>query len=252
MKPRILLTRPVGRNDDLGRVFEQIGFEPLSLPLLEIVSPEDPRPLNAAMRELESFAWVALTSANAVPPVAERSAVSRRPWPEATRLAVVGRATEAAARAVSLPVAEVAAKSRAEGLVELLRDRIVPGLPILLPQAADARPTLEEGLTAAGARVTAVVAYDKRMPRDAPLRARELWRAGPPDWATVTSPRIGRHLLRLLEDLGDLPRPKLVSIGPVTSAALAALGAPADAEAAEPSAVGLAEAVRAARASAFQ
>lgn len=250
MKPGVLVTRPAGRTDELGRALRDAGFDPLVLPLLTVVPPDDPAPLNAAVKRLGTFAWVVLTSANAAPPLAER--LGGFPWPRTTRLATVGPATEMAARVAGWPVSEVAKTPRAEGLVELLRDRVAGGVPVLLPQAADARPTLEDGLRAAGAEVTAVVAYDKRLPSDTVERARELWRRRAPAWATVTSPRIGRHLLELLDDLGDVPRPRLVSIGPVTSEALAQMGAPPDAEAVEPSPRGIAAALRSAHFDRFQ
>jgi uroporphyrinogen-III synthase len=237
---RVLVTRPAAQAGGLCRALEGAGLTPLPLPLLEVVQPTDPHPLDDALARLAEFDWVALASANAVPPVAER--LAPRAWPDGPRLAVVGHATAAAAERAGWPVERIAGKSRAEGLVELLAEE-VRGCRVLLPQAADARPTLADGLRATGARVTAVTAYDKRLPPETTARLRALVACGPLDWATVTSPRVGLHLLAVLQE-ARVPRPRLVSIGPVTSAALREMGAPPDAEAAEPSDAALAAAIQ--------
>ncbi len=109
------------------------------------------------------------------------------------------------------------------------------------------RPDLARGLRAAGARVTAVIAYRKRLPAPAPAGARRLF-ATAVGWVTCTSPRIARHLARLFGD--DWPRRRgelrAISIGPVTSAELRRLGVEPAAEAASPSDRALVEAMQAA------
>ena len=44
----------------------------IELPAIEVVPPEDPGPLDAALRGLEAYGWIAFTSANAVRAVANR------------------------------------------------------------------------------------------------------------------------------------------------------------------------------------
>jgi uroporphyrinogen-III synthase len=116
---------------------------------------------------------------------------------------------------------------------------------VLLPQAADAHPTLLEGLAAAGAEAVAVVAYDKRLPPDAPQRAAELFSTAPLGWVTFTSPRIVCHFAELLGSDWELRRKELkaASIGPVTSAELRRRGVEPAAEAASPGDEELVEAV---------
>lgn len=207
------------------RAFEEAGFPVALLPLLEVTGPDDPAPLDAAVAALDRFDLLVLTSANAVAPFAERL---REPLPDRLLVAVVGPATARAVRGAGLPVHREAERAEAEGLVELLGPEI-RGRRVLFPQAADARRTLEEGLAAAGAEVTAVVAYDKRLPPGAPEQARELFgetpSAGTDDrslgWVTFTSPRVVRHFIDLIEGLGgwETRRDELraVSIGPVTT-----------------------------------
>jgi uroporphyrinogen-III synthase len=116
---------------------------------------------------------------------------------------------------------------------------------VLLPLAADARATLVQGLTAAGAEAVAVVAYAKRLPEEAPSRARELFAERPIGWATFTSGRVVRHFAELFRGEWEKRRHELraASIGPVTSAELRRHGVEPAAEAASPEAEELVAAV---------
>jgi uroporphyrinogen-III synthase len=124
----------------------------------------------------------------------------------------------------------------AEGLLAALAPRLRRGDRVLLPQAADARPLLARGLAAAGAEASAVVAYDKRLPAEAPRRAAELFAGSRLGWVTFTSPRIVRHFVALLA--ADWPRRRgelaAASIGGVTSDELRRHGVEPAAQAARP------------------
>lgn len=243
---RVVVTRPAHQAAGLASAFRDAGFSVELLPLLDVVPPEDPTHLNDAVSRLQDFDGVVLTSANAVPPLVERLPGN---WPSGVWVATVGAATTRRVREAGWTVDYEPEDSRAEGLVAELGPK-VNGARLLLPQAADARPTLEQGLREAGAEVTVAVAYDKRLPPCSPDQARRLFATDDPGWVTVTSPRIGRHLVELLQEIwgedwktrkGGL---RLVSIGPVTSQALRELGLQPAAEAAEPSNRGLVAAVR--------
>jgi len=236
--PRVVVTRPTHQAQGLMRAFAAAGFETVLLPLLEVTAPQDPAPLDAAAAELDRFDAVVFTSANAVAPFVERL---RTPLPEDLLVAVIGPATAKAVRKAGLPLHREAERAEAEGLVELLGGEL-QGRRVLVPQAADARATLEEGLTAAGAEVTAVVAYDKRLPPGAREQARELFgdRPGksPLGWVTFTSPRIVRHFVELIDGLGGWARRcvelQAVAIGPVTTRELERQGVAVIAEAERP------------------
>ena len=177
------------------------------------------------------YDWVVFTSANAV----EAFLPLAGPFPPALRVAAVGAATAGALRARGIEPHLMPEREEAAGLVESLAARI-GGRRVLLPQAADARPALREGLTAAGAEAVAVVAYDKRLPLDAPARAAALFGAAPIGWVTFTSPRIVRHFVALFGADWERRRGELraASIGPVTSAELRRRGVEPAAEAERP------------------
>jgi uroporphyrinogen-III synthase len=171
--------------------------------------------------------------------------------PGRLHVAAVGPATAAALRAWEIEPRLVAERSEAEGLLADLAPHVDRGRRILLPQAADARPTLAEGLARLGAEAVAVTAYDKALPADAPRRAAELFSTAPLGWVTFTSPRIVRHFVELFGGDWERRRPELraASIGPVTTAELRRRGVEPAAEAARPGDEGMVEAVARAAAS---
>jgi uroporphyrinogen-III synthase len=201
------------------------------LPLLEIVPPADPAPLERAATELYGYDWVAFTSANAVEafvPLAGSLLAS-------VRIAAVGAATSQALRDHGVEPDLTPEREEAAGLVESLAPEI-RGRRVLLPQAADALPILFEGLAAAGAEVTAVVAYDKRLPPDARRLAAAYFAGIPLGWVTFTSPRTVRAFAALFGEDWETRREGLraLSIGPVTSAELRSWGVEPAAEASRP------------------
>jgi uroporphyrinogen-III synthase len=225
---RVVVTRAEHQSTGLAAAFERAGAIVDLLPLLEIVPPADRAPLERAAAEVASFDWVVFTSANAVeafPPFAGAG----------VRVAAVGPATSRALRDRGIEPDLIPVDSEAAGLLASLAPGI-RGRRILLPQAADARPILFEGLAAAGAEVTAVVAYDKRLPPEARRLAAAYFAGIPLGWVTFTSPRIVRHFAALFGVGWERRRPELkaVSIGPVTSAELRRWGVEPAAEASRP------------------
>jgi uroporphyrinogen-III synthase len=289
---RVVVTRPERQAAGLVAAFAAAGARVEELPLLAVVPPADPAPLEGAVRafgaggrvgaagargevaaagasgtggetagrgEDPPFDWVAFTSANAVDALFDRLT---SPLPPGLRAAVVGPATAAALRRRGAEPDRIAARRDAEGLIAELAPLAAarraagrPPLRVLLPQAADARPALAAGLAAAGAEVAAVVAYDKRLPADAPARARAIFGddlpapAAPLGWVTFTSPRVVDHFVALFGPAWAARRSTLraASIGPVTTRALVRHGVAPAAEAATPADRALVEAVVAAR-----
>lgn len=228
---RVVVTRAEHQSEGLAAAFERAGARVELLPLLEVVPPADPRPLERAAAEAGSYDWIVFTSANAVQAFLPLTG----PLPEDVWIAVVGPATAEALRAFGIDPHLTARKAEAEGLVADLAPRVA-GRRVLLPQAADARPALLAGLREAGAEAVAVVAYDKRLPADAPARAAELFATTRIGWVTFTSPRVVRHFVEVLGADWERWKGELraVSIGPVTSAELRRYGVEPAAEAARP------------------
>ena len=243
---RVVVTRASHQAPGLITAFTAAGATVAALPLIELAPADDRQALHRAARDAGGFDWLVFTSANAVDAFLPLIEMPARRQP---RCAVVGASTAAALRRRGVQPALTATVPRARGLVADLVPRLAPGARILIPQADDARPDLARGLEAAGACVSVVRAYRKRLPTGAIAAARRLFRSEV-GWATCTSPRIARHLARCFGD--DWPRRRgdlrAISIGPVTSAELRRLGVEPAAEAKSPSDRAMVEATLRARA----
>lgn len=238
---RVVVTRAEHQSQKLCRALEAEGAEVVTLPLIEVVPPADSNALADATRRLPAFDHLILTSSNAVEAL---FAVLAGTIPATVKVAAIGTKTAEALSAHGRNADLVAERSQAEGLLEALLPDLQPGERVLLPQAADARPLLAERLVEARAAVEAVIAYEKRVPPGARRRAAEVFSDGALGWVTFTAPSIARNFRDLFDHWNQRSSTLLAaSIGPVTSHALRHLGVEPAAEAKEPSAAALVQAV---------
>ena len=162
---RIVVTRRKAQASSLVDALAERGATVLEVPAIEITTPPDLGPLDAAVGELDQYDWVVVTSPNAVAALLSRMTVLGL-FPQLTgkrtRLASVGPATTAALRA-SFPLDRVAlepkADHRAAGLLAAFDRRELARKQVLLPISSAARDELPEGLRQMGARVNVVTAY---------------------------------------------------------------------------------------------
>jgi len=230
---RILVTRAAHQAGKLSEGLRAAGAEPVEVPVLEIRPPASYEPLDAALRDLQTYDWLILTSANAVDAVAERRAAcglihnDQKP-----KIAAVGKATAEAARKAGFTVALTPKEYVAESLIETMTD-LAGGQRILLARAAIARDLIPDTLRATGAIVDVVDAYQNAIPQDAPAKLREAL-ASRIDAATFTSSSSVTHLAEVARAAGiafPIAGVKAISIGPITSATLRENGWPPDVEA---------------------
>lgn len=242
----VVLTRPLEQGRGLREALEGLGVSVIQLPAIEVVPPDDPAPLDAALRGLEAYGWIVFTSANAVRAVADRLKALGLPsalGPRGPRIAVVGSATGDALVA-SLPGEEVALRphgaSRAAGLLEALEELGVAGSRILLPLSSRGREDLPRGLAVAGAEVDCVVAYKTGEPPGLAQALRSCL-VGDPDLFVFASPSAVEALATASK--GRIAERPAVVIGPTTEEAARRAGLTVRAVAREPTDAGLKEAV---------
>lgn len=159
---RIVVTRAPHQAGEFAGMLRAHGVEPLLYPAVQIAPPEDPTPLDDALRRAAdgAFDWLVLTSHNTVLALAERERALGLAAPFATmRIAAVGPSTaEAATELLGVTVSLLPDEFVAESLVEAMQ-HTVEGNRVLLPQSAIARATIREGLSESDMVVTAVDAY---------------------------------------------------------------------------------------------
>lgn len=234
---RLLVTRRPEQSGALAALLRERGATVVELPTLALAPPADPAPLDAALRSLAGYDWLALTSANAATALAARLTTLGLPPPERLpRGATVGAATSAAARS-ALPWLSIdlepARDFRAQGLLAAFEACDLAGRRVLLPLSERARDVLAEGLRARGAAVDAPVAYRNLAPPG--LRAAfEQALSGGLDLLLFASPSSVENLREAAADL--LAGRACAVIGPVTERAARAAGLEVQAVA-EPSTV---------------
>lgn len=251
-RPLVAVTRAEPTRGAFAVALERRGAAVLRVPVVSAAPADDPWPLEAALQSLDRFDWLVLTSGRAVSVLVGRGLLERLERPGGPpRVAAVGPATAGALGALGIVPDLVAEEPGAAGLLRALADAYggkLRGVRVLWPRSDVARPDLRDGLAAAGAVVSDPVAY-----RTVPAAAAELapflrlLAARRVAAVTFLSPSAAEGLSSGLDGgLASLAGRALVaSIGPTTSAALRALGAPPDVEAETRTADGLAEALMA-------
>jgi uroporphyrinogen-III synthase/uroporphyrinogen III methyltransferase/synthase len=223
----VVVTRAGGGEDALSARLGALGAAIRALPAIATAPPVDLAPLDAALRALPRFDWVAFASATAVERVAARIAeLGLSPGAlSARRLAAVGPATAARLAAAVRPPDLVPAEASGEALARSLAPHVA-GKTVLLPRAAEGRPELLGGLREAGSAVTPVEAYRTIAAPPETLRHLAGWlAAGEVDAIAFASPSAVHAVVAALGgDRALLASALLAAIGPTTARALRELG----------------------------
>jgi uroporphyrinogen III methyltransferase/synthase len=203
---RVLVTRAEEQASELASALRTAGAEPVLVPMIALVPPQDPvvlARLDEVLAELGDFDGIVFASSNAVRFLAERARAVGRDLSEVrAQVFCVGQRTAQQALDVGLPVHAVATgRSDAEGLLAQILQAVEPaGKRFLVPRSDVGRTLLADGLQAAGADVAVVEAYRNVRPAvDSDALRREL-EAGTLPVLTFTSPSAVQHFLALLDD----------------------------------------------------
>ncbi len=224
---RIVVTRPADESDRSAGVLEALGAEVLAAPTVRILPLDDFGPLDDAIARLDSFDWLAFTSASGVRHFLDRldargldlRALGR------LKLAAIGPTTAEALARYRLRADLVPDSYRSEALAGAMAEQVA-GRRVLLARADRGRTILKDELERV-AEVEQVAVYRnadaEALPSDVLRRIED----GSVDWITVTSSAIADRLHGLLTDTarGRVGREvRLASLSPVTSATVARLG----------------------------
>ncbi len=263
---RVLVGRARHQAGALSAELRKHGATVIEIPLIEIRKPRTFRPLDAALRSVNRYDWLILTSVNGVDALWER--MERLRLDESAlqhlRVAAIGPATRKAIEQCGTKVDVVPKEYVAESVVRSLRRRI-KGKRVLLVRAKVARDVIPLELRKAGATVDVVEAYEAVVPRSSRTQLRSLLKnpGSRPHLVTFTSSSTVKNFVELLGAARSKPAlstgsvlstrlngVRFASIGPVTSSTLRALRLPVDIEAAEFTIPGLVEAIVSAMAAA--
>ena len=266
----VLLPRSPERAAPLAARLRAQGATVLVSPAIERAPIEDTVAMDAAVADLAGFAWVVVTSVNAIDELIASAARRGRTLAElsgrartgahpgsGTRWAAVGPATRRALEAAGVQVDLEAGVNSARGLLaafDALTEAPDHGpearttfdhpaadatRDVLLPQGDLAKPTMADGLRDRGWVPHVVTAY-RTVAHTLSPEVADAWRAGEVDVVVLTSGSVAREVAN---QLGADPHVAGVAIGEPTAEAAHAVGLRIDAVAAQATDDSLAEAV---------
>ena len=251
-KVRVLVGRARHQASALSSELRKLGATVLEIPFIEIRRPRSFKALDSALRNLDRYDWLILTSVNGVEALWRRLAKLglTRTKVKHLRIAAIGPATKKAIEQHGAKVEVVPKEYVAESVVRSLQNK-VEGKRVLLVRAKVARDVIPRELRNAGAQVDVVEAYETVVPRASRERLRTTL-ASPqrrPHVVTFTSSSTVRNFVALLgpRRAGTVPPAfegiRFASIGPVTSSTLRELGLRVDIQAREFTIPGLVKAI---------
>lgn len=229
----VVVTRARAQASALSERLRALGAEVIELPTIRITPLPDDADIDAACSDLDRYGMVVFASANGVDQMFHRlakRALDARAFRRETTVVAAGPATAERLRRHGIHPDVVAERFVAEGVVEALDDRDLSGLRVLVPQATAARPTLADALRTRGATVDALALYSAD---SEPVDPATLDRAMDADYLTFTAGSTVRSFASMLDGGVAAPPegPRVISIGPVTSAAATDAGLTVHAEA---------------------
>jgi uroporphyrinogen-III synthase len=241
---RVLIGRARHQAGALSAELRKFGASVIEIPFIEIRKPRSFKPLDGALKNLASYDWLILTSANGVEAMTERMKklrVRARAL-DHLRIAAIGPATKKAIEKHGLKVDVVPKEYIAESVVRSLKGK-VKGKRVLLVRAKVARDVIPQELRKADALVDVVEAYETVVPQSSHRRLQAALSTPTrrPQVVTFTSSSTVRNFVDLLGSRHASPAPqaargrgrprhrdlagvRMASIGPVTSSTLREFG----------------------------
>src|ERR1035437_6738402 len=158
---RIAITRAREQAGALRELLVARGTQVIEIPTIAICPPDSWEPLDAAIRRLNEFDYLLVTSANGVRNFLARLEVSGRNVRDLEKLIIgaIGPATAAEFTRAGVRVDLLPREYVAEGLLSTLSGRDLRGKAFLIPRAKVARDVVPRVLEDRGARVEVVEAY---------------------------------------------------------------------------------------------
>lgn len=221
----ILTTRATSQASQFNQMLVAKGASVVDFPALEIRAPKSWRQMDEAIAHIHRFDWLILTSANAVNYFLDRLLHQGKDFRAlaALKIAVVGKKTEAYLMQRGLAADFVPPSFVADSLIDHFPVNPA-GLKLLFPRVEQGgRAVLVTAMTAKGAAVTEVAAYESACPETIPLAAKLALESQSVDAITFASSKTVRHFAEMMaqafgaEWLDLLKGRAIASIGPQTS-----------------------------------
>lgn len=225
---RIVVTRTRTQASVLTERLTQLGAEVLEISTIRIVPLALSETARNKLRELpHHFDWLVFTSPNAVDLFFTEFFKVNADLRDLAgiKIATVGPATARKLGELHLRIDLQPTTFTAEKLAEAFAGKVTPQARFCLPQGRLADPLLAHQLRDAGALVEEWPIYDTQPETEDLSGAREAYLKKGAHWITFTSSSTAENWQALnLNPTAGAPLPKVISMGPVTSATLSRLG----------------------------
>ena len=204
---RILVTRARSQSSELANRIEELGGEPYEFPVIEIVKPSDPIELSnleTSLAAVGEYDWIFFTSVNGVEFFFQHLQEQGKDIRSlhGAKIVAVGPSTAKALRLRSIIPEQLPERFQAEGMVEVLGDRLKAGHKVLLPRGDKGRMWLPEKLTEMGLEVTDTVTYHTVMTGEDDVELLRMFDEGGIHAITFTSSSTVSNLLAILKRMG--------------------------------------------------
>jgi uroporphyrinogen-III synthase len=245
---RVLVGRARHQASALSAGLRALGAEIIEIPFIEIRKPRSYKLLDSALKHLDEYDWLILTSTNGVDALWERATklkLSEKQFKH-LQIAAIGPATSKRIEKHGLKVDIVPEEYVAESVVKSLRKQI-KGKRVLLARARIARDVIPRELRKLGAQVDVVEAYETVIPKSSRSRLRAVLKdpRRRPNVITFTSSSTVKNFVALVDKplRSTFAGIQFASIGPITSSTLRELVLRVDIEAKDYTIPGLVKAV---------
>jgi len=234
---RILVTR---EHSGGFEPLEDLGAEIIEFSTIKIVPPQDWAPLDRAIKNIETYHWLILTSANGVKFFFDRLFFNNRDIRDlkGIKICCIGSKTEEAIRKYGIRVDLVPEKFNAEGLIQTFmeyyntqgHEDAFKGVRFLLPRAEVARDIFPDTVRKLGGEIDVVTAYRTVKPETHGKRLKRFLKEGKITIATFTSAATFKNFLDIAGDDARelLSGVSIAAIGPVTARAIEKAGLKVD------------------------
>jgi uroporphyrinogen III methyltransferase/synthase len=251
----ILVTRAAQQSSQFTKLLRSEGATVIEMPALEIRPPSSWEGLDRAIAHLGDFQWLILTSANGVEYFWERLVTLGKDARSlaGVKIAVVGQKTAASLKQKGLQPDFIPPDFVADSLIENFPESLA-AQKVLFPRVeTGGREVLVQELTARGAKVVEVAAYQSGCPVQISPEAWQALQQQAVDIVTFASSKTVQNFYQLVESACSsypqitieslLKKVCIASIGPQTSATCRQLLGRVDVEAQEYTLEGLTKAI---------
>ncbi len=220
---RIVLTRAQAQASEFSQLLAAYGADPIEVPTIRIVPPDDWKLIDRAIAEIEQYSWLIFTSVNGVMPFMDRLQVAKKDTRALAKLRICAIGPRTAAELVRYGIGPdlIPSEYQAEGVLASFASYDLRGKKVLIPRAEVAREILPDQLRQMGAEVDVIPVYRTVIPPADLSRLREEIDAGRVDVVTFTSSSTVRNFVEMIGGVEVARRlaakAVIACIGPITA-----------------------------------